>query len=640
LQIRSGAGETLRSSPNRTARCDEDRLANDRIRREELLHLDTACGAPRNRPRRPLSELAYRFELDLQSPPERLWPLVSDTNRFNRDAGIPPVERRGNGLNARRRLRLSTLGVALEWEEEPFEWVSPHRFSVRRRYVSGPIDSMTTTLELAPRSDGTRLTYDVQTRPRNLLGRLAIPIVIGVVSRRRFSRTFRSYDSSLANEESPAPRSPGLSSGGEARLRAARQALIEAGQDAELVGRLIELVRQDDDLVLQRIRPFALARQWGVERRPALELCLEATRQGVLELRWELLCPLCRGPSVVADSLGETTRETHCDTCLIDFAADFDRSVEVTFRPTPLVREVGAADYCVAGPQITPHVVAQQLVQPGDRRVLRPLLEPGRYRLRALAVSGALPIEVTRGGAAEEAARLGPDGWPNHALELAEKSSLELANDSKDERLLVLERTAWSDDAATAAEVTSLQAFRDLFAREALRPGEPIAVGSPTVVFTDLRGSTGYYREVGDAPAFGSVLEHLDVLRSEVAAEGGAVVKSMGDAIMAVFARPVCAVRAMLAAQRAVAGRPLTLKVGIHSGPCIAVNQNGVLDYFGSTVNLAARLVGLSSGDDLVVSDATLGDPEVAALDLAAEPVEGTVKGFEGETLSLWRVRT
>jgi len=164
-------------------------------------------------------------------------------------------------------------------------------------------------------------------------------------------------------------------------------------------------------------------------------------------------------------------------------------------------------------------------------------------------------------------------------------------------------------------------------------------VGSLAVVFTDLRGSTRYYREVGDAPAFGSVLDHLDVLRGIVAQEEGAVVKAMGDAIMAVFARPVCAVRAMLAAQRAVAGEPLALKVGIHYGPCIAVDQNGVLDYFGSTVNLAARLVGISSGADIVVSDAVRADPEVVALAPASEPVDGTLKGFEDDPPTLWRMR-
>ena len=108
---------------------------------------------------------------------------------------------------------------------------------------------------------------------------------------------------------------------------------------------------------------------------------------------------------------------------------------------------------------------------------------------------------------------------------------------------------------------------------------------------------------------------------------------------MAVFTRPVAALRAMLAAQASVAGRPLALKVGIHTGPCIAVNQNGMLDYFGSTVNLAARLVALSSGDDIVVSDAVISDPEVAELELRAEQAQGTLKGFEGESFALWRLR-
>ena len=87
-------------------------------------------------------KFAYTIELDLRSSPEELWPLVSDTDRFNRDAHVPAVERLGNGANARRRLRLTRLGLPVEWEEEPFEWVSPHRFSVTRRYSKGPVESM------------------------------------------------------------------------------------------------------------------------------------------------------------------------------------------------------------------------------------------------------------------------------------------------------------------------------------------------------------------------------------------------------------------------------------------------------------------------------------------------------------------
>jgi class 3 adenylate cyclase len=106
--------------------------------------------------------------------------------------------------------------------------------------------------------------------------------------------------------------------------------------------------------------------------------------------------------------------------------------------------------------------------------------------------------------------------------------------------------------------------------------------------------------------------------------------------VMAVFRRPVAAVRAALAGQRAIAPEH-HLKVGIHFGPCIAVDQNGLLDYFGSTVNAAARLVALSNGEDVIVSAAVRNDPEVRALDLAATPIDAELKGFD-ERFELWRL--
>jgi class 3 adenylate cyclase len=499
---------------------------------------------------------------------------------------------------------------------------------------------MVTNVTLAPRpSGGTRLVYEVRARPRNLFGRIAIGFEVGLRSRRRFATIFRRYDAAASVASKPPPsRQPRLAPGAHARIDSARPVLVTTGADRDLVDSLCGLLERADDLTVSRLRPYVLADDWDADRRATLELCLQATRHGLLELRWELLCPLCRGAAASQESLGSVEGGLHCETCLIDFAVDFDRSVEVTFRPTPAIRPTEPHDYCVGGPQVTPHVVAQQLLPPGERRSVSLRLEPGNYRLRTLSIPGALPMVIGPGGAEEAEATVESDGWHGE-LRLADQATLRLENATAEEQLLVLERTAWSDQAAPASEVTALQLFRDLFATEALRPGEPISVGSLTVVFTDLRGSTRFYRNVGDAPAFGSVLEHLDVLRQAVTVEEGAVVKAMGDAIMAVFPRPVSAVRAMLAAQREVAGRPLALKVGIHSGPCIAVNQNGVLDYFGSTVNLAARLVELSSGEELVVSDAVLADSEVAALSVSVAPIEGALKGFEDESVAIWGVR-
>jgi class 3 adenylate cyclase len=124
------------------------------------------------------------------------------------------------------------------------------------------------------------------------------------------------------------------------------------------------------------------------------------------------------------------------------------------------------------------------------------------------------------------------------------------------------------------------------------------------------------------------------------------LVKTIGDAIMAVFRRPDAALRAILKAQNILShptdgAQPLTLKVGIHAGPCIAVTLNDRLDYFGGTVNLAARLEGLSSGGDVVVSENIYRDPAVQDLlrgSLRAEAFCRMLKGFGEEEFDLWRV--
>ena len=143
------------------------------------------------------------------------------------------------------------------------------------------------------------------------------------------------------------------------------------------------------------------------------------------------------------------------------------------------------------------------------------------------------------------------------------------------------------------------------------------------------------------------MLDHLDELRAAVVEHDGVVVKTMGDAVMAAFPRPLAGVRAALAAQRDLAapdrpGGPFVLKAGLHHGPCIAIGQNGRLDYFGSTVNAAARLVGLSSGGELVASAAVGDDPEVrravASGELRSEPFEAELRGFEGERFGLCRL--
>ncbi|MDT5159186.1 MAG: hypothetical protein QOH51_3543 [Acidobacteriota bacterium] len=604
-----------------------------------------------------MKEFHYRWEYDLRAGPQALWPLIADTNRFNRDAGLPDVTEKSAGVeavrNGRRRLRLSKFGVGVEWEEEPFEWIRPFRFGVVRRYKTGPVAEARVTAELTERvGGGTHLVYNVWARPRGALGRAVIPLQVGHLSARKFAEVFRRYDAlALRNEQQAGVARPSKLGASERTLLASlRRRLDETGADAHLVARLVETIEDGDELTLARMRPYALADAWNVARRDTLELCLKATRAGLLDLRWELLCPLCRGAKQSATTLSDVRADLHCDTCNIDFTVNFDRSVEVVFRPNASVRRVEAREFCVGGPQVTPHVVIQQLVGPGESRAVMPLLETGRHRLRTPTLPGVRSVLVSTEGVCELTLSADGAGWADDEPRVSTRPTLTLENTTSEEQLFIFERAAWGDQAATAAEVTALQLFRDLFASEALRPGDQISVGQMTILFTDLRNSTRLYREIGDAVAFGTVMSHFDLLREAIAAEGGSIVKTLGDAVMAVFPRPAPALRAIIHAQAALASppagmRPLTLKAGIHAGPCIAVTLNERLDYFGSNVNIAARLEPLSTGEDCVVTSDVRRDPEVAQLledpanGLDAEPVEVQLKGFDDQCFKLWRVR-
>ena len=549
----------------------------------------------------------YEWRWELAASRDRLWPLVSDTDRFNRDTGLPPVRdaRRPDEVlpAGHRHLRIRVAGVPVEWEGSPFQWVAPSRFGVVRRYRRGPLREMRVEVELeAVAPDRTVLTYRVQAWPRGMLGAFAVPLQIGVISRRAFGRAFRRYaeEAALGQEgqgQRVAPDLPvfdpdGLSAVGASRLRALTRRLEEIGLDPSLIALLAMHIERSDEVELARVRPYALADEWGADRRALLTLLLHAAREGLVDLRWEVICPLCHGAKEEAHTLeGLPAGNVHCDTCMVDFDADLERSVELTFVPSAGIRAVRADEFCVAGPRTTPHVLVQQLLAPDEERVLAPQLAPGRYRARTLDGRRSATFEVREEGTGEM--RLALDAGGALRLEppiVRPGARMRFSNRTAVERLLLIDITGWGEDAATAAEVLVLQEFRDLFSREVLAAGRSGGVGTLTVLFTDLKDSTSMYRDT-----------------------------------------------------ERVAGTPcLVLKAGLHAGPCIAVTLNDRLDYFGSTVNVAARLAGLSEGNDFVMSDAVRHDPGVAAIlaaeGLAPDPFRSPVRGLDGDLL-LWRAR-
>ncbi|HEX2890407.1 adenylate/guanylate cyclase domain-containing protein [Vineibacter terrae] len=584
-------------------------------------------------------EWTWHFE-DLS--PAVIWPVLADTNRFNEILGLPSyrleevaqpngtVLRRGTGTVA---------GIALAWEEKPYEWVLHRRFRQTRIFSKGPFRVFGPTLDITPSGAGSTLVYALHWEPVNWLGKLS-----GVRLARSAGRTIeRRMREAVAFLRGSAPMmfdypAPVLPAGVRERLGAMVRDAEATGYAHGLAQRLADRLVSTMEVDLQRLRPKALAGAFGTSQRDAIELCLAGVKARMLDMRWDLLCTNCRGAKVTVPSLDQLPRGAHCPSCNIDYGRDFARNVELTFAPSPLIRTLGVGSFCLSGPATTPHVLVQQLLAPGERRAVAVDLPPGPYRLRTLHPGRAVDIE--HAGGPVPGLRIVADGV--EALPPGAAGEVSFVNDAGFELAALIEARGWVREALTAHEVTTLQAFRELFADATLRPGDEAGVGQVTILFTDLRGSTALYEQMGDAAAFNLVREHFAVLGRAVREANGAIVKTIGDAVMAAFADPADAVRAALAIRGDVAaldhrlsadrnlGAALVVKVGLHMGPSIAVNLNDRLDYFGSTVNMAARLQGQSQGGDIVLSRAVADDPAVRPLLLRVASRDETVmlKGF------------
>ncbi len=571
----------------------------------------------------------WTWHFDL--PPQRLWPLLADTNRLNEAMGLPAhrLDEIPQANNIVRRLGKGRVaGFALDWEEEPWEWIRDRRYRHVRVFSRGPFRRFGSTLDIdGGESGGSTVSYTLEWEPLTLVGRLSGAALAERAGRAVGRRIVEAAAYVGGERRTPFDlAAPELPEGAPARAAALAEEIDRSPYGNGLGRRLCDYMLTAMMSDLTPVRPKRLAQTFGVAERTAIEACLAAVKAGLLAMKWDLLCTNCRGAKFTAALLSELPRGAHCPACNIDYSRDFERNVELSFTPVPAIRPAVDGAYCLNGPMSTPHVPVQILLAPGERRIVGVVLPPGRYRLRTLHPGGAVDIDHM-GGAFPG---LRATGDRVEALPPGDVGTVTFVNEADFDLAALIEDRTWARDALTAPEVISLQAFRDLFAEATLRPGDEAGVGQVTLLFSDLRGSTALYERVGDGAAYNIVRRHFELLARIVRDHNGGVVKTIGDAVMASFGDPADAFRAAVAMQAGIGDHDLVLKLGIHAGPSVVVNLNDRLDYFGSTVNMAARLQGQSEGGDIVVSRPVAHDPAVKPL-LAAHATREenvTLKGF------------
>jgi class 3 adenylate cyclase len=554
---------------------------------------------------RPPLEFLWRFEIEASV--EAMWPLLSDTSRFNRALGLSEMhfEERdgqlcGSSVNG---------GLRHAWIEVPWQWVyGQHQIAVRDyskgfgRYVRGIYE----ITEVSP----TRFVLWVYFGwiPRNVVGgwvlKLALPslehdyrrVLDGLASAAREAQISPLYQVALLALAPPEA----------VQLAGKVTELLAADQPPALVERLAQHLRCSDELELARIQPKRLAREWAVEPRALLKLMLHATRVGLLDLAWDIVCPHCRGTRETHASLSRIPGESRCEVCEIGFDTRAEVSVEVTFKVNPAVRKVTERKWCAAEPALRPHILVNLRLEPGERRRITLGLDEGRYRLRCRGDQDHATLELRGDGQVSDEPLVWTPGLRASAALPASNASFELHNDSALARDFILERAGWSEDALRPGDLLSLAEFRDLFSEDYLAADVQLVVGMQTLLFTDMVGSTSFYASRGDAEAFVQVRQHFAEIFEVVAAHDGVVVKTIGDAVMAAFADAASAVRAAHAIQlRFPASREdleIRVRISMNRGSCIAVRFNTDIDYFGNAVNLAAKLQGSAGAGQVAFS--------------------------------------
>jgi class 3 adenylate cyclase/predicted RNA-binding Zn-ribbon protein involved in translation (DUF1610 family) len=426
--------------------------------------------------------------------------------------------------------------------------------------------------------------------------------------------------------------------------------LLRQFVEPKLATELERFIKEAAEHKLVRINAVALAAELNVDEEQLIAALLHATNIGIFEMSWNVLCPDC-GSVLDRNASLRTLRseEYFCPNCAEGYEPTLDDRVEVTFTISSRVRPVAAHNPDQLSPleyfrQITigshlivppdyeaffEEVTLEALELPaGERAIMSLQMTEGLYLVEDLVTHTAQFLEI-KGEHTKERQHLPfiiDRTSVQHPRMFIRPGPLRIAFDNRrDRRALptvflagprLLRFIKTYRPFLSAKRLLSNQTFRDIYRTDTLGVDQRLKITSLTFVFTDLRGSTELYERVGDLAAFDLVKAHFSVLNGIVAAEGGAVVKTIGDAVMATFPTPDRALTAALKMRDAMRifnqereREDLLLKIGMHEGPCIAVSLNERQDYFGQTVNIASRVQGLANEREIFATSAIIGHP-------------------------------
>lgn len=571
----------------------------------------------------------FDFSWELDAKAEDLWPLVADTDRFNRAMGLPapefvlqpephevgmspkhnsssptPLPSAGH-RNRKFRASVRFNGMSVNWTEHPFEWIEGRELSVLREFDAGPFEWVTSTVELFPLIDGrTRVEHRFQVKPVGLLGRLFTPIQFNWLTRRSLNRIYpriaeiaRGCSNPLVCDL-PFGKPAKITAPQKLRLEELVTQLDSSGIPGPTVNMLANYLETAADASVSRIRPKPLARSFACPESDFLKLCLEATHIGLLSMIWDLICPVCRVAAGTKDSIKSIANHGYCEVCQTKFEVDFASTVELVFRVHPQIRETDTRTYCIGGPFHAPHVIAQNRLQPGDRVDIAVRLGPGTYEVRGPQFPQNQEFTVSADSLCTfcRLDLLVPIPRPELA---AGPVCLELHNPGDQELLARLERKIARYDATTAAEVSQNSKFQNLFPGEVISAEQLYNLTHAHVLFVRLFALEELIEQLGEVKVRALCLSQIKFLQKQQLVNS---IDSKNDRLQIICDTKQAAFDSLLNCYRWLAAQSseaqsLEMGFAICGGEVLVGGTQS--EYFGKLVRDGHRLSQYSSSDTL-----------------------------------------
>jgi eukaryotic-like serine/threonine-protein kinase len=542
----------------------------------------------------------FRRAWTLKSSVERLWPHVSNTDRLNRAAGLAEVKAHGipsaeNGLS--RQGSLQALGMNIEWQEFPFEWIRERDHRVHRVYSSGPLKALWNHVALLPRADGgTDLVHTISLVPRGVLGELAVLFEIGQRTMRGLDRVYQRIDEILLEGTDADPFEEGHDPDRDqvAFVDGHIASLGTLGFDKVLTQRLRNHLLFSPSPTIARLRPRLLADEWTADPSTTMDMFMAARNLGLVRHAWDIVCPGCRVPHECVAELAQVTRNGECTGCGVKFELDLSESVELIFRPAPPVRVTELAMYCMGSPAARSHIVAQQVLAPGETRQVHIPLTRGTFDFCSSSSSGRSPVVVSASAFSEELELIVRDGnaaqerprgtvMTRPAVVRAGACVLTLRNEGSEPVAMRLEVPRGDSVAVRASEALLHPAFELAASKEHIAHNEYLSVSEQSYLCLEVANVSELLLKEGDPATFATIERIEAAFRLMVSRHNGTLFGRAFTAglLVAGFSTPTAALGAAIHCFRTL---PEPMRASLHTGSALAYTRGDHIEYFGRTI--------------------------------------------------------